>query len=67
MQIQPNGLAQVFADAVRHSQQAWQEKGKQLGNLVVPQVIGIVIGRQCGKYMQAVIGYSDGSHRNLPP
>jgi hypothetical protein len=64
--VQPNGLAQVFADAVQHSQPAWQEKGKQLGNLVVPQIIGVVIGTQCGKYTQAVIGYSDGSQRNLP-
>jgi uncharacterized membrane protein len=51
---------------VQRSQQAWQEKGKQLGNLVVPQIIGVVIGMQCGKYMQAVIGYSDGTQRNLP-
>ena len=63
--VQPNSFAQVFADAVQHSQQAWQEKGKQLGNLVVPQIIGVVIGMQCGKYTQAVIGYSDGSQRNL--
>jgi len=64
--VQPNSLAQAFADAVQRSQQAWQEKGKQQGNLVVPQIIGVVIGMQCGKYTQAVIGYSDGTQRNLP-
>jgi hypothetical protein len=63
--VQANSFAQAFADAVQHSQQAWQEKGKQLGNLVVPQIIGVVIGMQCGKYTEAVIGYSDGSQRNL--
>lgn len=63
--VQPNAYAQVFADIVQRNQQAWQEKGRQLGNLVVPQIIGVVIGRQCGKYTQAVIGYSDGSQRNL--
>jgi len=64
--VQPNGYAQVFADIVQLNQQAWQERGKQLGNLVVPQIIGVVIGMQCGKYTQAVIGYSDGTQRNLP-
>lgn len=63
--VQPNSFAQVFADAVQHSQQAWQARGKQLGNLLVPKIIGVVIGRRCGKYTQAVIAYSDGSQRNL--
>ena len=64
--VQPNGFAQAFAEAVQHSQQAWQETGKQLSNSVVPQIIGVVIGMQCGKYTQAVIGYSDGTQRTLP-
>jgi hypothetical protein len=51
---------------VQRSQQSWQEKGKQLGNVVVPQIIEVVIGTQCGKYTQALIGYSDGSQRSLP-
>jgi hypothetical protein len=42
-----------------------KQKGKQLGNLIVSQIIGVVIGRQCGKYTQEVIGYSDGTQRNL--
>ena len=42
-----------------------KQKGKQLGNLIVSQIIGVVIGRQCGKYTQEVIGYGDGTQRNL--
>jgi hypothetical protein len=64
--VQPNSFGQVFADAVQRNQQAWQETGKQQSNLVVPQIIGVVIGVQCGKYTQAVIGYSDGTRRTLP-
>ena len=64
--IQPNAYTQDFADTVKRSQQKWQDTAKQQGNSVVSQIIGVVIGRQCGKYTQAVIGYSDGSQRNLP-
>jgi hypothetical protein len=64
--VQPNALAQVFADTVQRSQQKWQETAKQQSNSAVPQIIGVVIGMQCGKYTQAVIGYSDGSQRTLP-
>jgi hypothetical protein len=63
--VQPNSFAQDFADTVKRSQQKWQETAKQQSNSVVPQIIGVVIGVQCGKYTQAVIGYSDGSQRNL--
>ena len=63
--VQPNAYTQDFADTVKRSQQKWQETAKQQGNSVVPQIIGVVIGRRCGKYTQAVIGYSDGSQRNL--
>jgi hypothetical protein len=63
--VQPNAYTQDFADTVKRSQQKWQETAKQQSNSVVPQIIGVVIGMQCGKYTQAVIGYSDGSQRNL--
>ena len=64
--VQPDAYAQAFADTVKRNQQVWQEAGRQLGNLVVPQITGVVIGTHCGKYTQAVIGYSDGTQRTLP-
>jgi hypothetical protein len=56
--------APAFAQTTGTIQQA-AASGRALGNLVAPQLTGIVIGTRCGKYSKALITYSNGTEKSF--
>jgi hypothetical protein len=63
--IQTNLSAQSFTDTARRTQEQAAASGRALGNLVTPQLTGIVIGTKCGKYSKALITYSNGTEKSF--
>jgi hypothetical protein len=63
--VQPKPYAQAFADTAPSHQVQVAASGRALGNLIAPQVAGIVIDTLCGKYAKALVTYSNGTEKSF--
>jgi hypothetical protein len=63
--VPPNPYAQAVADTAPRHQVQVAASSRALGNLIAPQVAGIVIDTLCGKYAKALITYSNGTEKSF--
>ncbi len=63
--VQQNPYAPTSADTASRRPEQVAASGRALGNLIAPQVAGIVIDTLCGKYAKALITYSNGTEKSF--
>jgi hypothetical protein len=58
--VAPNPYSQLFAQTVRHNQDAWKQLGAEAADVVSPKLTAVEVTISCGRYTELEASYSNG-------